>query len=1583
MKQLKLTFVLTILMSMMGLQAFAAWDTSTRVTVGQLSYYLDKTNNKAMVMRPYESYYYSGSITIPSSITYQSTSYSVTSINNDVFRNCADLTSITIPNSVTSIGYQAFANCSKLTSITIPNSVTSIGFGAFTNCSKLTSLIVESGNTKYDSRDNCNAIIETASNKLIAGCKNTIIPNSVTSIGERAFAGCSGLTSITIPNSVTSIGEYAFSGCSGLTSITIPNSVTSIGNYAFSGCSGLTSVTIPNSVTSIGSSAFGGCSGLTSIVVESGNTKYDSRNNCNAIIETASNTLLWGCKNTVIPNSVTSIGSSAFYDCSGLTSVTIPNSVTSIGNSAFNGCSGLTSVTIPNSVTSIGYWAFSRCSGLTSVTIPNSVTSIGGYTFNKCSGLTSVTIPNSVTSIGISAFDECTGLTSIDIPASVTSIDNYAFEHSGLTSITIPNGVTSIGSSAFYDCQNLISVTVDINSPLTITSTTFSNRANAILIVPDGSKSAYEAANYWKEFKEICEGTITFADANVKAICVSHWDTDNDGEISYDEAAAVTTISDYFRHNTSITSFDEFAYFTGLTSIDYYAFNGCSGLTSITIPNSVKDIGAVAFADCTSLTNIAIPNSVTTIGSQAFYGCAGLTSVTIGNSVTSIINQAFRGCSSLTSVTIPKSVTNIGQAAFCDCSGLTSLIVQYGNTKYDSRKNCNAIIETASNKLIFGCKNTVIPNSVTSINEMAFSSCSGLTSITIPNSVTSIGNYAFIFCSGLTSVTIPNSVTSIGYGVFGNCSGLTSMIVESGNTKYDSRNDCNAIIETASNKLVSGCQNTVIPNSVTSIGNYAFAGYSSLTSIIIPNSVTSIDNYAFSGCSGLTFVTVETNTPPTIYANTFTNRANATLDVPIGSKSAYEAADYWKEFKEIVDKFIIFADANVKAICVAHWDTNGDGELSETEAAAVTTLSDYFYGNSSITSFNELALFTGLTSIGDNAFDGCDCLTSITIPNSVTSIGEWAFSYCRGLTSVNIPNSVTSIGVGAFYDCSGLTSVTIPNSVTSIGVGAFNSCYGLASIEVESGNTKYDSRNNCNAIIETASNTLLQGCKNTVIPNGVTNIATQSFQYCSDLTSITIPNSVTSIGYGAFSYCNKLTSVTIGNSVTSIGGRAFDSCPSLTSVTIPNSVTSIGSEAFNSCFGLTSIEVESGNTKYDSRNNCNAIIETASNKLIVGCKNTTIPNSVTIISSDAFYECRMLSSITIPNSVTSIGSEAFEKCYNLTSVTIPNSVTSIGWDAFNSCSNLTSITIPSSVTSIGNDAFKYCYSLTSVTVDINTPLAITSGTFSNRANATLYVPADCKSAYEAADYWKEFKAIKEFPDPDVNQDGTVNVVDVVDIARFVVGTPRDVFVVFLADLNNSGEVNVADAVVLVNEIAGDTQFARQLFAPQQAGSDVLTLCRIDDTRLSLQLDGSERYAAFQFDLWLPSDMDVMQLRLNDERRQGHQLLYNKVGDGHYRVVALSTSASAFNGTSGELLDLTFDGFATDEVRMDNIHFVTTNGTDVLFDAIGVTATGGTTAIHGTESTNEGIQPVYNLNGQRLKSPRKGINIIGGKKVVVK
>ncbi len=323
------------------------------------------------------------SITIPDEIT---------SIGACLFLN-SGITSITIPDKVTSIGDSAFSNCKGLTTITIPASVTSIGQNPFSGCSGLETIIVESGNTAYNSNNNCNAIIETSTNTLITGCKNAIIPSTVTSIGSYAFSDCTGLTSITIPDSVTSIGTYAFRNCTGLTSVTIGSGVTSIGNYAFNSCTGLTSITIPEKVTSIGQYAFSGCSGLESIIVESGNTAYNSNNNCNAIIETSTNTLISGCKNTVIPSTVTSIKYSAFNSCTGLTSITIPDSVTSIGNNAFNGCTGLTSVTIGSGVTSIGQYAFSDCTGLNQMTC-NATTppTLGAHVFSGCSF--TLTIPS-------------------------------------------------------------------------------------------------------------------------------------------------------------------------------------------------------------------------------------------------------------------------------------------------------------------------------------------------------------------------------------------------------------------------------------------------------------------------------------------------------------------------------------------------------------------------------------------------------------------------------------------------------------------------------------------------------------------------------------------------------------------------------------------------------------------------------------------------------------------------------------------------------------------------------------------------------------------------------------------------------------------------------------------------------------------------------------------------------------------------------------------------------------------------------------------------------------------------------------
>ena len=258
------------------------------------------------------------------------------------------------------------------------------------------------------------------------------------------------ITSVVIPDGVTTIWKSAFCICSSLSSINIPNSVTSIGEYAFGNCRNLTSIKIPNSVTKIGDGAFYGCSGLISLVVDKENSVFDSRNNCNAIINTTTNSLIFGCKKSTIPQSVTSIGNYAFDGCSSLTSIDIPNSVTSIGERAFSGCSGLTSIDIPNSVTSIGDGAFAGCSSLTAINIPDSVTSIGERAFEQCSGLTSIDIPDSVTYIGWSTFEDCSNLNSINIPNSVTKIYRRAFHGcSSLTSISIPNSVTSIGNFVF------------------------------------------------------------------------------------------------------------------------------------------------------------------------------------------------------------------------------------------------------------------------------------------------------------------------------------------------------------------------------------------------------------------------------------------------------------------------------------------------------------------------------------------------------------------------------------------------------------------------------------------------------------------------------------------------------------------------------------------------------------------------------------------------------------------------------------------------------------------------------------------------------------------------------------------------------------------------------------------------------------------------------------------------------------------------------------------------------------------------------------------------------------------------------
>lgn len=658
----------------------------------------------------------------------------------------------------------------------------------------------------------------------------------------------------------------------------------------------------------------------------------------------------------VIPNYTTMKAAPWLIYRNDITSVVVAEGITEVGNYAFYQLFDVTTATLPSTVTNIGGNAFASCRKLQEVelkSVPNVNTA---NTFKDCSALTTIWCPCDDNAYYLADFEEghirliaywnklyrkCdskhpvyTGICGenggsnitwkfeegklsfegkgamadailapwdpakdfileIKIPEGITVIGaNYFMGCNRVKSVEIPASVTKINEDAFYSCDSLEAMTCKAQTPPAMDEGYFGYFYNVNrdipVTVPKSSIAAYKAADGWKEFNNY----IGSSELDPEPVACSE-----DKQGTYGENLSWL-----------ITCDDELV-ISGTGAMADYKYsnqrpwnNFKNDIKTIIIKEGVTSIGKNAFYQFTAVKEMVIPEGVTLIGDNGLSSMSKLESVSLPNSLTTINNYAFTDCPKLTSLYIPKNVSSIGSIILEYSEAITSLSVDKENTTFDSRDNCNAVIKTATNALVLGTNVTVIPATVTTIDRSAFQHCSVMTQIVIPSSVKTINRTAFAYCSGLTSIEIPASVTSISGEAFNGCDGLQTMVVAAENTKYDSRNKCNAIIETETNTLVCGCAVTVIPEDVTAIGEYAFDYCKAMKSITIPASVKSIGSSAFAACTNMESLTCLNPVPPTA-ASRFTF-SNVPKDIPVyvpkASVEAYKEANFWKEFTNFV-----------------------------------------------------------------------------------------------------------------------------------------------------------------------------------------------------------------------------------------------------------------------------------------------------------------------------------------------------------------------------------------------------------------------------------------------------------------------------------------------------------------------------------------------------------------------------------------------------------------------------------------------------------------------------------------------------------
>lgn len=743
------------------------------------------------------------------------------------------------------------------------------------------------------------------------------------------------------------------------------------------------------------------------------------------------------------------------------------------------------------------------------------------------------------------------------------------------------------------------------------------------------------------------------------------------------------------------------------------AFRYSVNLRSISLPEGITELESSAFDECHSLERIYLPNTLKRIGSNAFYNCFALTKLTIPESITEVVN-------------------NIG----LEDSPLDTLFIKCPEIRFTNLK----------------VKHIVLGETVRTVR--SFSYCRNLESVDILGETISFGEGCFYGCDSLKKLYIPGRQEVVSKN-FLSGSYIESLVLGEG-------------ITTITNFALEGNTNLreiKFPQSLREIGRSAFSGCSKLSSITLPPKCTYLDYKAFAGCSSIAYVSVECDSIAfTIPGNAFDENVyeNAILYVKKGMKSLFEKAEAWNWFQTIIDDeepdttLVTFFDSdNVHYHVMKQKDRIVEvvrGE--EPYKGDITIPIKVTYANKEYTvkSIDDYAF--SITSSRYNWHNYNDSIISVWIEEGVESIGECAFFDCRSLTSINLPSSIKYIGSSAFENCSSLTSINLPSTLNELGANAFMNCSSLTSIQLPENLSR----------IEPGTYSGLRSLTSLTIPSCVEYIGTYAFSNLG-VPSVTIPKSVYRIGrgafndssikkvdilgsphieYGVFRGCEQLENVTFHASLRSLHTQAFMDCKSLKSISLPEGLKMIDYHTFSGCENLREINlpasleqlqpsafgtynniielhcgcdsiqvirVADGGACYDSREDCNAVIDKRTNTLVLGCQGTVIPSGVVAIGDEAFRGQGGFTNINIPEGVTSIGHYAFAGCKDLERAELPQSLTSIGWCAFEDCVSLTSILIPESVTTMGYWAFWGCNNLESVEVKSTQPYAIDAQAF--------------------------------------------------------------------------------------------------------------------------------------------------------------------------------------------------------------------------------------------------------------------------------